>query len=235
MSLLFSRKFWHERIGLRPRLTFLTGMAYYIYTGLAVFFTPLPAIAMVCFFPDQVFWWNYALLAPALLQTFVFLPLWHRAHYGFSAMRCKIVYSWAHLFAFRDRLIGRTLRWNPTGETVVLKSSGRMLYVKALVVGWPLLTWSAAVGGSAVHMDGLLDTHFWPIIALATVYAVSAACVLAPLRTWSPMPLWSNAPTAEADPPAVTGRGLLSDRPASTPAPVMSVGRQGSDDPLGTR
>jgi len=42
---------------------------------------------MVWFFPDEVFWWNYLLLAPALLQAFAFLPLWHRCPSGLYAMR----------------------------------------------------------------------------------------------------------------------------------------------------
>lgn len=69
MSLLFSRKFWRERIGLRARLTFVSGMTYFLYTALALVFAPLPAVLMVWAFPDEVFWWDYLLLVPALLRT----------------------------------------------------------------------------------------------------------------------------------------------------------------------
>ena len=180
MSLLFSRKFWHEPIGLRTRLTFLSGMTYFVYTGLAVVFAPLPAVLMVCFFADKVFWWNYLLLVPAILQNFVFLPLWHRAPYGVNVMQTKLVYAWAHLFAFRDRIAGRPLSWNPTGGPN-RRSSGRLRLVRTLLVAWPLTTFGLVLAGSALHMRSLLDVHYWPPILASAGYAGVALMVLRPL------------------------------------------------------
>ncbi|MDQ6749160.1 MAG: hypothetical protein M3Z33_00155 [Actinomycetota bacterium] len=154
-------------------------MSYFLYTAMAIFFAPLPAVLMVCVFPDKVFWWNYILLVPALLQTFVFLPLWHRQRYGLDVMRTKLVYAWAHVFAFRDRLTGRKLPWNPTGRPS--SSSRRLLLVKILLVGWPLATFGAVVAGAALNMTSPLDVHFWPPILLASVYTASAVLVLRPL------------------------------------------------------
>jgi cellulose synthase (UDP-forming) len=182
MSLLFSKKFWTESIGLRARLTFLSGMTYFLYTGLALIFAPLPAALMVCVFPDKVFWWNYLLLVPALLQTFVFLPRWHRTRYGFDAMRTKIVYAWAHLFAFCDRLARRPVEWSPTGGADGTSSS-RLRIVKTLIVAWPLATFAAVVAGSVAHMESILDAKYWPPLAASAVYAAAAACVLQPLGT----------------------------------------------------
>jgi cellulose synthase (UDP-forming) len=185
MSLLFSRKFWHEPIGLRARLTFLSGMTYFLYTALAVIVAPLPAPVMVCLFPGKVLWWNYLLLLPTLLQTFVFLPLWHRAPYGFAAMRTKIVYAWAHLFAFRDRLARRPLAWSPTGGPD-RGTSRRLRLVKTLIVGWPLATLSLVVAGSAAHMSSAFDFNYWPPLAASSLYTLAAVLTLQPLRDTVP-------------------------------------------------
>jgi len=182
MSLLFSRKFWHAPIGLRARLTFLAGMTYFLYTALAVLMAPLPAILLVCLFPGQVRWSNYLLLIPALVQSYVLLPLWHRAPYGLDAQRTKIVYAWAHLFAFADRLAARPLSWSPTGG-LVGRRSRRLPLVRAALVGWPLCALVAVIAGSAAHMTSLLDVNYWPPLAAATAYAAVAASTLKPLGT----------------------------------------------------
>lgn len=180
MSLLFSRKFWHGPIGLRPRLTFLSGMAYYLYTGLAVLVVPIPPLVMIWAYPDQVFWWNYLLLVPAVLQGYVFLPLWHRSPYGPNAMRTKMVYAWAHLFAFADRLRRRPLSWSPSGNSTTGRSR-RLTLVLALLVGWPLLTLAVALAGTA-RAGGLASPHFLPVLLFEAVFAAVAMSVLQPLR-----------------------------------------------------
>ncbi len=206
MSLLFSRKFWHEPIGLRPRLTFLAGMTYFLYTGLAVIIAPLPAVLLVCLFPDAVAWWNYLLLLPALLQTFVLLPLWHRAPYGFSAMRTKLLYAWAHLFAFHDRLVGRPLSWSPTGGSDGL-GQHRIRLVIALMVGWPLVTFAALVAGSAAHMDSVTDVDYWPPLVLGALYLATAAGVLQPVGQTRYIPRFR--PTARRFEPSGTALPLV--------------------------
>ena len=132
------------------------------------------------YYPGKVLWWNYLLLLPTLLQTFVFLPLWHRAPYGFAAMRTKIVYAWAHLFAFRDRLARRPLAWSPTGG-LDGGTSRRLRLVKTLIVGWPLATLSLVVAGSAAHMSSALDFNYWPPLAASTLYTLAAVLTLQPL------------------------------------------------------
>ena len=177
MSLFFSHKFWHQPIGLRRRLTFLAGMSYFLYTALAVVIAPLPAVLLVCLMPDQVRWQNYLLLAPALLQAFVFLPRWHRAPYGVDAMRTKLVYSWAHLFAFADRIRHRSLQWNPTGSTRHSRSA-RLTRVKCLLVGWPLATLALVLAGSATHMHSPYDVNYLLPMISASTYATTAVLVL---------------------------------------------------------
>lgn len=181
MSLLFSRKFWHGPISLRTRLTFLSGMSYFLYTGLGVLMAPLPAVLMVCLLPETVLLFNYVLIIPAILQSLVFLPLWHHAPYRLDAMRTKIVYSWAHLFAFRDKIFDRPLAWSPTGNSSTGGASGRLWQLRVLLVGYPVLCLGAMFAGAALHMSGPLDLAYWPPLASALLYAGVSASVLRPL------------------------------------------------------
>lgn len=181
MLLLFSHEFWRAPIGLRPRLTFLAGQAYFLYTGLGLIVLPIPAILMVWLFPEKVLWWNYLLLVPAFLHNFVFLPRWHRTSYGLDAMRVKLIHSWAHLFAFKDRLTGRPLQWNPTGGTDRGETSNRLRLVKFLLVAWPLASFAVLVCGSAAHMSSATDLNYWPPLSCALLYLSTAVLCLRPL------------------------------------------------------
>ncbi|MCY7302376.1 MAG: hypothetical protein LH654_04940 [Thermoleophilia bacterium] len=142
---------------------------------------PLPTALMVWFFPDKVFWWNYLLLVPALVQAFLFLPLWHRCPYGLDAMRVKLVYTWAHLFAFTDTFVGRPLAWSPTGNQRG-GSSGRLRLAKFLLVGWPVAVFAAVVAGSIAQMASITDVNYRPPLIASCVYALTAVLVLRPLR-----------------------------------------------------
>jgi cellulose synthase (UDP-forming) len=206
MSLLFSHKFWHERIGLRTRLTFLSGMSYFLYTALALVFAPLPAVVMVWLLPDKVRWWNYLLLLPALIQNLVLLPRWHRTHYGLAAICTKLVYAWAHLFAFADRLSGRPLTWSPTGGPN-RRSSNRLRLVKALLIGWPLVTSTLTTAGAVLHMQATTDLDFWPPIAAAVLYAVIALLALRPLGSTRYI---AQLTSLQVRPAGSTQAGLLS-------------------------
>lgn len=186
MSLLFSRKFWSAPIPLRAKLTFIAGMTYYIYTALAIIVAPLPPLLMVCLYPDDVRWSNYLLLAPSLLQAYLFLPLWHRLPYGFSAYRTKMICAWAHLFALADRLRGRPLSWTPSGQSGEMSRTRRMQLVRSVVVLWPLAMLAGSVAGCAAHMSSPADTRFWPVLVSELIFAGTAAATLAPLRTAAP-------------------------------------------------
>jgi hypothetical protein len=137
---------------------------------------------MVWLFPERVHWWNYVLLIPAVLQSFVFLPRWHLHRYGLDVMCTKIVYAWAHLFAFTDKLCGRRLSWQATGGLTGDKSP-RPRLLQVLLVGWPLAMFAAVVAGSVAHMHSPLDVNFWPPLAFAGIYTAAALLVLRPLRT----------------------------------------------------
>jgi hypothetical protein len=92
----------------------------------------------------------------------------------------KLVYAWAHLFAFKDRLAGRPLSWSPTGGAPG-RASGRLRAVQAMLVVWPLLVVGLVVAGSVAHMSSPVDLDYWPPLVASGIYAAVAVAVLRPL------------------------------------------------------
>lgn len=108
----------------------------------------------------------------------------------------KIVYTWAHLFAFADRITGLPLAWSPTGGATG-RPSRRIALVKALLVGWPLGTLAVVIAGSLTHMNSPFDTNYWPPVAAATAYAAIAASTLKPLGTTRYRAIAAAAPATD--------------------------------------
>ncbi len=207
MSLLVSRKLWRERIGWRARATFVSGGAYYLHTAIAAIVAPLPALVMVWAYPADVRLVNYWLLLPALVQTYVLLPRWHRCSYRLSAFRVRLLYSWAHVVAIWDLATRHPQPWVPTNGTSPARS-GRASRVVIATVAWPSVCGLATLVGVAAHQH-LTDLQFAPVIALTALSSLIALSIFLPLRS-------------ESVPVSAATEALLSTltRPAAHPWPT---------------
>ena len=58
ISLLSSHAIWKAPLTRMQRVCYLSGMLYYISTGIGIFLTPLPSMLLVWFAPQHVFWYN---------------------------------------------------------------------------------------------------------------------------------------------------------------------------------
>ncbi len=149
MSLLGSGKFWSTRLGVRERLSYVSGFCYYMHTGLFTFVGPVIPLVMLALFPQQIALTNYALIAPSIFYSFIILPMWHRSRYRLEAWTVKMIHGWAHAFAIWDILRGRRMDWQPTGGTA-RKSKTRRLWVGLRV--WSAVTGLAWAGAAGWHM-----------------------------------------------------------------------------------
>lgn len=123
MSLCFSKEFWSSRLTKMQKLCYFSGMAYYMASALGIFLLQFPAIVMVNFFPEKVFWFNIIFYGPSFL--FGTLMVWAWSSYkGFSLdfLRLRHVSYYAHLYALTDRLLNRTVGWIATGQKTVQRS-----------------------------------------------------------------------------------------------------------------
>ena len=140
MSLMRSRKFWTLPMPVRTRCCYLAGFCYYLHTALAVLLTPLLPLVLLIALPQSLRAANTLWILPAVLSSFLVVPLWHRAPYGPAAWSVRLLYGWAHLFALRDLLLNRVAAWQPTGSADARRSTVRGL--RTAVVLWS--------GGTAV-------------------------------------------------------------------------------------
>lgn len=161
ISLFFSKKFWRAPITKMQRVCFLTGMLFYITTGIGVLIAPLPTIAMLSFFPKQVHWYNLLFAIPSLIFGTAFMSYWMRLPFSFDLIRVRQVSYFAHAFALIDHLTGLVEEWKPTGGAVVssrykrFKPIAGAIWIGSTALILLLVGWRIAQGHS-VHDFGLV-------------------------------------------------------------------------------
>lgn len=115
LSLMTSNKFWQTDLGIRPRLSYISGFLYYLHTALEVLFTPVIPLYLLLFAPQSVKVEYLIFILPAFVFSWVIYPLWHKNIYGIEAWSIRNAYGWAHLSALYDALTRRSMSWQPTG------------------------------------------------------------------------------------------------------------------------
>jgi len=115
MSLLSDPAFHRAPLSRRQRMCFWSGFLYYISTGLNGFTAPLPAIAMVFFFQNQIFPRNMVPLLGVVVLWFMILPLTFRGRWRPEVLRIQTVYGFAHALSIVHMLKHSTVEWVPTG------------------------------------------------------------------------------------------------------------------------
>jgi cellulose synthase/poly-beta-1,6-N-acetylglucosamine synthase-like glycosyltransferase len=116
ISLFFSTKFWKAQISLMQRVCYLTGMFYYMSTGIGILFIGIPSIIMLAFAPDKILWFNLIFSVPSFLFSTVFMKYWSKEPFNFDVIRARLISYYAHLFALRDFLNKSLEEWKPTGS-----------------------------------------------------------------------------------------------------------------------
>ncbi len=115
ISLFFSKKFWKANITLGQRVCYLTGMFFYMTTGLSLLFGPMPSLVMLIFYPEKIFWFNLLFSVPSLLYSTVFMFYWMRLPMNIDVLTARHISYFSHLFALRDYLLNSLEEWKPTG------------------------------------------------------------------------------------------------------------------------
>lgn len=136
ISLFFSDKFWDAPITRMQRVCYLTGMFFYMTTGVGVFLLPIPSIVMLLFFPEKVFWYNLLFSIPSIAFGYLGMKLWMRLPMTFDVLRVRLVSYYAHFYALRDYLLGTLEEWKPTG---VASSSARFQEFSKVFFAWNVL------------------------------------------------------------------------------------------------
>jgi cellulose synthase (UDP-forming) len=179
MSMLSSEKFWKTKLKLRARLSYFSGFLYYIHTGISSFFVPAVPLYLLLFAPDKIRVEYILFLIPSILYMHVFNPLWHNVVYGIEAWAVRSVYGWAHFFAIRDAIQGRTMSWQPTGSKITRDVRFDMYRVLQIVFNFvPATVWVIAATyrladtGDILRFSFILFSGFYyfAIVSKVTFY-----------------------------------------------------------------
>jgi len=136
INLFFSDKFWKTKLTVMQRISYLTGMFYYMSTGLASVTYFLPSLFILIFYPEKIFWFSLFFSVPSFFFTVVYMRYWMKLPMNLDVLRVRQVSYFAHLFALRDFLMGTLEEWKPTG----VKSASKRYETFSLLFTWLALS-----------------------------------------------------------------------------------------------
>jgi cellulose synthase (UDP-forming) len=117
LTMLATRHFHTTpHLTLGARLSFWSGVLYYVSTALSALIIPLPAIIMTWVFPEWVHSWNTIWLIGALASWLIGYPLVMRSRWRVEVLRIQTVYGFAHLFNIGHVIASKVAEWHPTGS-----------------------------------------------------------------------------------------------------------------------
>ncbi len=176
ISLFFSKKFWSSKISIMQRACYLTGMLFYISTGIGIILAPIPTVVMLVFFPEEIHWFNLLFAVPSLLYGTVLMWVWMKTRFTLDVIRIRQVSYFAHLFALIDHLTGRVEEWKPTGGSVssnrfqIFKPVAKIFWAASLLLIAGLTIWRISQGLDP--RDFILVTWFntfWAVILIPLI------------------------------------------------------------------
>ncbi len=158
ISLFFSKAFWRARISLMQRICFLTGMFYYMTTGIALVLMYVPPLYLLIFSPHLILWWNLIFSIPSLIFGTLYQAYWGSHRWGFYAVKARQSAYYAHLFALLEYLTGNLTPWQPTGA-----ATKTALYTRfQLFCFWQTTCFTFLLGGLYVWRG--TEFGFWNFI-----------------------------------------------------------------------
>ena len=176
MLLMIDRHFREAPFTWKQRVAFWAAFLYYMSSAALLLTGPFPTLAMMWFFPRQVYPHNYLVILPSLAATLFAFPMltsgWRPTIY-----RVCVINSCCHVYAIWYAIRGRVADWVPTGA-----SRGKDLV--PTVVGRILLTWIVTDqfllwSSLALRVNEFGWRPYWATLMLS-VYQVY---LLAPLLT----------------------------------------------------
>ncbi len=115
LSLMLSRNFWEADITIMQRICYMSGMFYYVSTGIGSVTYFLPSIFILAFYPEHMHWFNLLFSVPSLIFSVGFMKYWMKMPMNLDVLRTRALSYFAHLYALRDKLFNTLEEWKPTG------------------------------------------------------------------------------------------------------------------------
>lgn len=164
-SLLTNKMFWQQKMPMMARLSYLSGMGYYLATASALWLAVIPSMVMVWFMPEKLMWFTMIFYTPSFLFGVFFMRWWTYADYTLDALKIRQLSYWAHFFALRDKLLKDTVPWIPTGAAK--NNIQRFREFRNYIFWWTSISTFIVLSGSFYNMVYYFDFNFYPTIFFA--------------------------------------------------------------------
>ena len=156
------RSFYECPMNPVQRLSFMSGILYYLQSILALVTGAAPSLVMIWFYPYQIGPGNYLPILPCMLGLTA-MPLMLRG-WRPQMLRTALIYSTAHLLALIDTLTHRAVAWSATGAK---SHRNRTPAVAGIVLrSWVVVTQGAAWTGLFRDIPVYGWTAYWPAVLL---------------------------------------------------------------------
>jgi cellulose synthase (UDP-forming) len=193
MLLMIDKHFREAPFTWKQRIAFWAAFLYYMSSAALLLTGPFPTLAMMWFFPRQVYPHNYLVILPSIAATLFAFPMlssgWRPTIY-----RVCIINSCCHLYAIWYAIRGRVADWVPTGASrgkdLVPTTVGRIL--RGWIVVEQVLLWTSLALRS--HEFGWQP--YWATLTLSLYQLYLLAPLMTCMRESNP----ARAPAAERDP-----------------------------------
>lgn len=166
ITLFLNKKFWLSNLTVMQKICYLSGMLYYIGTGVGVFAMGLPSLVLLYAAPHQLMWYNLAFSIPSLFYGTFIMARWSRARFGWYVPRVRLVGYYAHIFALVDKLRDSAVAWVPTGAA---RRVSRFNSFKSLMFAWTSFITIGTACGIAYRVGDFPWHNFVPL-AVLTAY-----------------------------------------------------------------
>jgi cellulose synthase (UDP-forming) len=174
VDLLTSAKFWSAKLSLYTRICFASGLIYYIYSSLFLFFMPAITIAILICLPKVLLFKNMIFMVPVIIYGSVVFPGWHHAPFRLESWSARLISEWAHFFAYWDAIRGKRLGWKPSGSAK--QDGGRRFW--ACFIIWSVGSSAVWTGLALYRMISLNPLNFIVLFGLGLFELLIAARVL---------------------------------------------------------
>ena len=165
---LFSNpSFWKSSLNWTQKLCYISGMCYYFLTALLILIGPLPGLFLVIFRPNYVFWFNIGFSIPSIVFSYVIMKLWCKQKYDFSCARIRVIQYLAHIFAIKDKIMGKNVQSVPTREGGSLDISTKFDSAMKLIMIWMSMYMGLIIVFSTWQFPNFPFYHFVPTMVVA--------------------------------------------------------------------
>lgn len=136
ISLFFSQEFWKNNLSFMQRVCYLSGMLYYITTGIMLVAGFIPALLLLFFKPESLTIWSLFFTLPSFIFGTVIMAFWSVNPWGWYVPMSRLLSYHAHLFALIEFLTKSVTPWQATGTLVkakVFDKAMNLLFYSCLV------------------------------------------------------------------------------------------------------